>query len=156
VRAWDGREWFAPSYAAMDPPPYHVHVDIQAAAGSEPPSIAAPSFAGAESVRRVSDVLLNPNRTRAASFGWVRWYGKYGRLVLAPTNPGGGGEEAGHLIFYFTAQGVNYDISLHAWTSKERISGNGVNRVVRAPRQGPSLPHVIATLKAIVGSALGG
>ena len=154
MRAWDGREWFSPSYAPMDPPPYHVHVDIQAAAGSQPRSIAGPSFAAAEAAHRVTDVLLTPNRTRAASFGWVRWYGEYGQFVLAPTNPGGGGEEAGHLIFYFTAGGVNYDISLHAWASKERISGRGVNRVVKAPQAGPALPHAIATLKAIVGSAL--
>ncbi|HWF24572.1 MAG TPA: hypothetical protein VG275_03945 [Solirubrobacteraceae bacterium] len=140
----------------MDPPPYHVHVDIQAAAGSEPTSISAPSFDASEAARRVSDVLLNPNRDRAASFGWVRWYGKYGQLVLAPTNPAGGGEEAGHVIFYFSAGGVNYDISLHAWASKERISGGGVNRLVRAPQAGAALPHVIATLKAIVGSALSG
>ena len=152
VSAWDGREWFSPSYAAMDPPPYHVHVDIQAAAGSEPPSIGGPSFAGAEATHRISDVLLSPDRAHAASFGWLQWYGKHGQLVLAPTGPGGGGEEAGHLIFYFSAGGVNYDISLHAWVSKERISGHGVNRVITAPQAGPSLPHVIATLKAIVGS----
>lgn len=155
VRAWDGREWFTPSYAPMDPPPYHVHIDIQAAAGTEPASIVGPSFANAETVHRVSDVLLNPHRARAVSIGWVHWYGSYGRLVLAPTNPDGGGEEAGHLIFYFTAGGVNYDISLHAWASKERVSGPGVNRVADAPETGPALPHVIATLEAIVGSALG-
>lgn len=140
----------------MDPPPYHVHVDIEAAAGSEPPSIASPSFAPAEAVRRVDDMLLNPSRGRAASLGWVRWYGARGQLVLAPTNPGGGGEQAGHLIFHFTAGGVNYDISLHAWASKERITGRGVDRIVKAPEAGSAVPHVIATLKAIVGSALGG
>jgi hypothetical protein len=156
VRAWDGREWFSPSYAAMDPPPYHVHVEIQAAAGLGTPSTASPSFAGAKAALRVTDVLLNPNRARAASFGWVRWYGEYGQLVLAPTNPNGGGEEAGHLIFSFTAGGVNYDISLHAWASKERISGHGMNRVVSALEAGTALPHVVATLKAIVGSALRG
>jgi hypothetical protein len=154
VRAWDGSEWFSPSYAPLNPPPYHVHVDIQAAARSQPPSIAGPSFARAETARRITDVLLNPKRTRAVSFGWVRWYGEYGELVLAPTNPGGGGEEAGHLIFYFTAGGVNYDISLHAWAPKERITGSGVRRVINAPGTGPALPHVIATLKAILGSAL--
>ncbi len=76
--------------------------------------------------------------------------------MLAPTGPDGGGEEAGHLIFHFTSDGVNYDISLHAWASKVRITGHGVNRTVSAPGPGPALPHVIATLKAIVGSALGG
>jgi hypothetical protein len=140
----------------MDPPPYHVHVEIQAAAGSEPPSIAGPSFAGSEAAHRVTDALLNPNRARAAALGWVPWYGTHGQLVLAPTNPNGGGEEAGHLIFYFTVDGVDYDISLHAWASKERISGRGVTRVITPPQSGPALPHVIATLKAIVGSALRG
>ena len=154
VRAWDGREWFFPSYAAMDPPPYHIHVDIQAAVGSGTPSTSSPSFTGAKAALRVNDVLLNPNRVRAASFGWVHWYGTYGLLVLAPTNPNGGGEEAGHLIFAFAAGGVSFDISLHAWASKEQISGHGLNRVVRAPQAGSALPHVIATLKAIVGSAL--
>lgn len=113
VSAWDGTGWFTPSYAPMFPPPYHVHVEIEAAAGSQPPSIAGPSFAGAEGANRVSDAFLNPSRGRAVSIGWVRWYGRYGQLVLAPTNPEGGGEEAGHLIFHFAADGVNYDISLH-------------------------------------------
>jgi hypothetical protein len=156
VLAWDGREWFSPSYAAMDPPPYHVHVEIQAAAGSATPSTAGPSVAGAEPAQHATDVLLNPNRARAASFGWVRWYGKYGQLVLAPTNPNSGGEEAGHLIFYFTAGGVTYDISLHSWASKERISGHGATRVVSAAEAGPALLHVIATLMAIVGSTPSG
>ncbi len=140
----------------MDPPPYLVHVDIQAAAGSPPPSIAGPSFAGAESVHRLSDALLNSSRSRAASFGWVLWYGQYGQLVLAPSGPEGGGEEAGHLIFYFTLGRRHYDISLHAWASMLRVTGRGVDRLVRARQSGPALPHVIATLKAIVGSALRG
>ncbi len=88
-------------------------------------------------------------------FGWVRWFGLYGRLVLAPTGSNGGGEQADHLIFYFSAGGVNYDISLHAWASKERIRGRGGSLVLRAAQPGAALPHVIATLKAIVGSAPG-
>lgn len=151
IDAWDGREWFTPSYAPMIPPPYHVHVDIEAAAASPPPSILGPSFAGAQPVDHVTDVLLNPSRGQAVSFGWVRWYGKYGQLVLGPTGPDRGGEQAGHLIFYFTAGGVNYDISLHAWASKTRLARRGVSRIV-TPQPGPALPHVIATLKAIVGS----
>lgn len=156
MSAWDGSEWFSPSYAPMDPPPYLVHVDIEAAAGSPPPSILGPSFAGAQGVRRVTDALLNPTRARAASFGWVRWYGRYGQLVLAPTGPEGGGEQAGHVIFYLTVGSRHYDISLHAWASKLRVTGNGVDRMIRAGQSGPALPHVIATLKAIVGSALRG
>jgi hypothetical protein len=138
----------------MIPPPYHVHVDIEASAGSPPPSVAGPSFAGADAVNHPSDVLLNPNRGVAVSFGWVRWHGKYGQLRLAPTGPNGGGEEAGHLIFYFVSGGVNYDISLHSWASKIRITGGGMNRLINAPQPGPALPQVIATLEAIVGSAI--
>jgi hypothetical protein len=89
---------------------------------------------------------------RAVSLGWVRWYGRYGQLVLAQANVNGGAW-AGHLIFYLTVDGVGYAITLHAWASKERFSGGGVNRVVRF-EAGPALPHVIATLKSIVGSAL--
>ncbi|MEO8969579.1 MAG: hypothetical protein ABI427_18855 [Solirubrobacteraceae bacterium] len=156
VSAWDGSGWFSPSYASMAPPPYHVHVDIEAAGGSPPPSILGPSFAGAEGVNRVTDALLNPSRGRAVRLGQVRWYGRQGALVLAPTGPSGGGEEAGHLIFYFIADGVNYDISVHAWASKIRITGPHLNRLVKAPGPGPALAHVIATLKAIVSSTLSG
>ena len=49
--------------------------------------------------------------------------------------------------------GVNYAISLHAWASKVRIGGGSPAQVITAPQAGPALPHVIATLKAIVGSA---
>jgi hypothetical protein len=156
VSAWDGDGWFAPSYAPMYPPPYHVHVDIEAAAGSPPPSVLGPSFAGAVAVNRVSDALLNPNRRRAVRLGQVRWSGRQGELVIAPTGPAGGGEEAGHLIFYFTTNGVNYDVSLHVWASKIRIAAHGASRLVKAPGPGPALPHVIASLNAIVGSALSG
>jgi hypothetical protein len=62
------------------------------------------------------------------------------------------GEEAGHLIYYFT-QGDVHDISLHAWASRQRFAS--VNRVITAVQPGPAMPHVIATLKAIVGSATG-
>jgi hypothetical protein len=66
-----------------------------------------------------------------------------------------GGEQAGHLIFEFKAGAVDYDVSLHAWASKLRIREQGTSGVVSAPQPGPALPHVIATLKAIVDSALG-
>jgi len=77
-------------------------------------------------------------------------------MGLAPTGPSGGGEQAGHLIFYFIANGVNYNISLHAWASKIRITGHHLNRLMKAPGPGPALPHVIATLKAIVSSTFSG
>src|SRR5207302_853976 len=79
VSAWDGKEWFTPGYSPWDPPPYLVHVDIEAARGSPPPAITA-ALADAKPARRISDVLLNPARAPlAVSFGWVRWYGIYGR-----------------------------------------------------------------------------
>jgi hypothetical protein len=150
VSAWDGTEWFAPASAAMDPPPWHVHVEIEASVGSLPAAGGPPLRA--EGAHRLTDLLLSPRRTRAVSLGWVRWYGRNGQLVLAATNVNGGAW-AGHLIFYFLADGVGYAITLHAWASKERFSGGGVNRVVRF-EAGPALPHVVATLKSIVGSAL--
>jgi hypothetical protein len=106
-------------------------------------------------VKRVTDALLNPRRApRVVSLGWVRWYGRYGQLLLASGGPNGGGEVAGHLIFWFRASGTSYDISLHlhAWASKERIIVHHVTHIITAPEPGPALPHVIATLKAIVGS----
>jgi hypothetical protein len=138
----------------MYPPPYATHVDIEASVGSVPVSIASPSFAGARPARHVTDQLLNPSRGHAASLGRVDWYGLRGQLVLAPTGAGGGGEEAGHLIFFFKAHGVDYDVSLHAWASKERIRGHGRTRIITAAGAGPSLPHVVATLRAIVGSTM--
>lgn len=69
ITAWDGAGWFAPSYAAMYPPPYATHVDIEASVGSVPVAIAGPSFAGARSSRHVTDQLLSPGRGHAASLG---------------------------------------------------------------------------------------
>ena len=151
VSAWDGTEWFVPSYSPRTPPPYLVHVDIGAAAG--PAAVMVADLGRPQHVDRVTDALLNRDRApRAVSFGRVRWYGRPGELLLAGGGANGGGEEAGHVIFAFTAGGIGYDISLHAWASKERITVHGVTYVVTAPQPGPALPHVIATLKAIVGS----
>lgn len=151
VSAWDGTEWFVPSYSPRTPPPYLVHVDIEAAAGSATVTVAG--LGQPQHVDRVTDTLLNQNRApRAVSFGRVRWHGRFGGFLLAGGGPNGGGEEAGHVIFAFTAGGISYDISLHAWASKERITVHGVTYVITAPQPGPALPHVIATLKAIVGS----
>ncbi|MHB1835365.1 MAG: hypothetical protein ACYCXW_10395, partial [Solirubrobacteraceae bacterium] len=139
-----------PSYSPRTPPPYLVHVVIEAAAGSSPVTVAD---LGRPERHRVTDALLNPSRApRVVSFGWVNWYGRHGQLLLASGGANGGGEQAGHLIFSFTAGGVGYDIGLHAWASKVRITSNGHTRLVEAPGPGPAIPHVIATLKAIVGS----
>lgn len=153
VSAWDGTKWFAVSFAPLYSRPYQVHVDIEASAGAPP--IAVSATGRLQRAKHITDALPNPKRTHVVSFGWVRWYGKRGQLLLMPTNANGG-EVAGHLIFYFTSGGVNYAISLHTWASKVRINDGGVNQVIRAPQAGPALPHVITTLKAIVGSALAG
>lgn len=151
VSAWDGTEWFVPSYSPRTPPPYFVHVDIGAAAGSA--AITVADLGRPQHIDRVTDALLNQDRApRAVSFGRVRWYGRSGELLLAGGGANGGGEEAGHVIFAFTAGGIGYDISLHAWASKERITVNGVTYMITAPQPGPALQHAIATLKAIVSS----
>lgn len=152
LTAWDGNHWFAPSYAPATPPPYHVHVEIQAAEGGPPAALAGPSFTAPRPTVRITDELLNPARTHPASLGTVRWFGRIGQLVFAPTNPNGGGEEAGHLIFAFHTRRRYYDISLHAWAPRIRIDNHGRIRIVAAAQRGPALPHVIATLKKIVGS----
>jgi hypothetical protein len=140
----------------MESPPYHVHVDIQAAMGTLPPSIAGPSFADAYAARQLSDTLLDPTRMRPARLGRVIWKGQSGQLVLAPTGAAGGGEEAGHLIFFFEARGADYDISLHAWASKERFEARGgLERTITAPGTGAALPQVIQTLRSIVDSMIG-
>jgi hypothetical protein len=109
----------------------HVHVSVEAGVGS---------------------AFIGMTDRRARSLGSVRWYGRRGRLVLNQPYPQGG-PWGGHLVFSFTAERVNYAISLHSWMAAIRLQGKGVDRVFRV-QPGPALPHVIATLKAIVGSAL--
>lgn len=154
VAAWDGKEWFATAYAPLYPPPYFVHVVVQAAVGANSLGLFGLNFAGNEKVRDPTDVLLNPDRARAVSLGWVRWSGHHGELILEPTGGQSGGEVAGHLIFLFTSSGVEYAITLHAWAPKVRETSHGKTHLTRAPQSGPALPHVISTLKTIVESAL--
>ena len=90
----------------MNPPPYATHVDIEASAGSLPWSIASPASPEPNQHPTLLTSLLNPSRGRAASLGRVDWYGLHGQLVLAPTGPGGGGEEAGLQTAYGQAQPV--------------------------------------------------
>jgi hypothetical protein len=147
---WNGHSWVTlPSESLLLPPPLHVHVEI-AASLSSPANLGWP-IASSQNARPVSDALLDPTRTRAVSLGWVRWYGEYGQLVLAPVFPFGG-EWGGHLIFYFTTGRVSYAVTLHAWMAALRLPGE--HRVLRY-QSGPALPHVIATLKAMLGSAPG-
>jgi hypothetical protein len=147
-RGWDPVTGaLAPPEALLISPPVHIHIEIEA---SRRPLVGESSWpTGAQPV---SDALLSPKRRQAASLGWVRWYGRYGQLVLEPVYPFAG-EWGGHLIFHFTADRVNHAITLHAWMPGLRVVGTGVNRTVRL-QSGPALPRVIATLKAIVGSAL--
>ena len=147
---WDGRRWVpVPSESLLLSPPLHVHVEIAASLG--PISNLGP-VAPAHTAHTVTDELLDPARRQAVSLGWVRWYGERGQLVLAPVFPFGG-EWGGHLIFYFTRGRVSYAVTLHAWMAALRLPGHPP-RVLRY-QSGPALPHVIATLKAMVGSALG-
>ena len=147
---WDGGQWLPVSgESLLFSPPLHVHVEI-AAIRVSPNTFGWPSASGQP--RRVSDALLNPSRREAVSLGSVRWYGRRGELVLAPVFPFGG-EWGGHLIFYFNNDGVRYAITLHGWMAALRLSGNGGNRVIRI-QPGAAIPHMIATLRSIVGSAL--
>jgi hypothetical protein len=85
------------------------------------------------------------------SLGWVRWYGHRGELILEPTSEGG--EMSGHLIFLFAAGRVEYAVTVHAWAPRVRETTRGKTFILRASKAGPALPQVVATLKAIVGSA---
>lgn len=153
LSAWDGRKWVPiAGESLLFSPPLHVHVLIEA--WRSPPAKMGLPGAWPEGASRVTDALLNPDRAQAVSLGWVRWFGRYGQLVLAPVFPRGG-EWGGHLIFHFTTGHVSYSISLHAWLAAVRLTGPGVNHIFRF-QAGPALPHVIATLRAIVGSALSG
>jgi hypothetical protein len=145
---WNGSRWVTlSSESLLFSPSLHVHVEI-AASQRSPGNLGWPG-ASSQDARPVSDALLGPNRMHAVSLGWVRWYGQYGQLVLAPVFPFGG-EWGGHLIFYFTRGSVNYAITLHAWMAALRLPG-AHQRVLRY-QSGPALPHVIATLRAIAGS----
>lgn len=151
LTGWNGRKWVADEWSML-PPPVHVGVDVQAALRSSPQSVTAgPRGAWPHRRERVSDVLLGP-AARAATLGWVNWYGKRGELLLTPWGPCETGNE---LIFYIPPDrnGVSYSVRLDAWLGTVHLSGKRVNRTIRV-QTGPALARVVATLKAIVGSAL--
>lgn len=150
ITVWDGQRWIIPTYAALTPPPYQVHVLIQA----QPVSTSV-AESPTERPRRLSDVLLASARRRVADLGPVRWFGQSGRLLLEPTGASGGGEEAGHVVFMFRQYQIDYEISLHAWASRERIATGDRRREITDGQPGDALPHAVATLKAVVGSAIG-
>jgi hypothetical protein len=141
----------APEEAGLIAPPWHVHVLISAVRGGW--GYLWP-YSWPTGRHRAADTLLTSHRTEPVSLGQVRWYAHSGQLVLAPLYPGGG-ELGGHLIFRFSTFGINYIVSLHAWLSRFRVIGRGTSRQVVLHR-GSALPQVVATLKAIVRSALSG
>lgn len=152
LSGWNGRRWTPlPPDSGLVAPPLHVHVDIEASRGGPATTSIDTWPRGAQ---RVSDTLLNPGRRRALSLGWAHWYGRYGQLVLAPAYPRGG-VWGDHLIYFIppNGNGLSYTITLHTWMAAVRLTGAGVDRTIRF-QSGPALPHAIATLKSIVGSAL--
>jgi hypothetical protein len=151
LTGWNGRKWVADEWSML-PPPLHVGVDVQASRRSSPQGVTAGGLRWPPGMHRVTDALLGPARSHVVSLGWVDWYGRRGQLVLTPYGACGTGNE---LIFYIppNREGVSYAIRLDAWMADVHVTGNGVNRVIRS-QAGPALPHAIAALKAMVGSAL--
>lgn len=129
-------------YSSIPPPPWFVHVDISAARGGR--------FCGwphEMNARHINDALLGHG---PVSFGSARWFDTQGRLALAPQYPEGG-EVGGHLAFCGTANGVGYAITLHAWKAGSfHYTIDHASHTITVA--GPSLPRVVATLRAIVQS----
>jgi hypothetical protein len=149
LTGWNGHKWVADEWSMLSPP-LHVGVDVQASLRNSPQGVTSAVVPWPHATIDASDQLLGPTR-RAVSLGWVNWYGRRGQLVLTPYGPCESGNE---LIFYMppNRRGVSYAIRLDAWMATVHIRGKRVNRVLEF-QAGPALPHVIATLKAIVGSA---
>jgi hypothetical protein len=148
LSAWNGSRWVPlASESNLFSPPLHVHVEIQAARRD----VATPDESPTRR-ERMTDALLTAPRSAPVDLGWVNWYGTHGQLILEPNYPAGG-EWGGHLVYRFMRATTTYAITLHAWTAALRVTGPARTRVIRFQR-GPALPHVIATLKTIVGSAL--
>jgi hypothetical protein len=83
--------------------------------------------------RRVAlrDGLMRWKRERSLAFGVVRWKGRLGQLLLAPSYPRGG-LLGNHLLFRWRAGDRDYVLSLHAWEP---------------------LTEALVTLRAVVASA---
>jgi hypothetical protein len=58
--------------------------------------------------------LFARDRPGPLLLGRAQFGAKKGVLVLAPSYPGGG-MEGDHLIFYWSAHGIDYMISIHGW-----------------------------------------
>jgi hypothetical protein len=134
----------------LDPPgpPWFVHVDITASRDVDPCA-----WPRVRSEPALSDRLLGDARSSAVSLGGVMWSGERGQLILAPAYPRGG-EVGGHLEFCYSAEGVHYAVTLHAWTSVFRFTVNGAHKTL-VLHAGSSSATVIATLRRIVTSAHG-
>lgn len=149
----DSRTAVAPPLGLLTPP-LHVHFEVAAASEGLPPTAVGFANTWPQGAHRLTDALLSPSRRNAVSLGWVRWYGHYGQLVLAPVGPQGG-EWSGHLIFYIPpdAKGVSYALTLHAWLPAPRLMQGRSKRSVRRFNIGAALSHVAATLRSILASA---
>ena len=79
------------------------------------------------------DGLMRRKRERSLGFGTLRWAGRSGELLLAPSYPRGG-MLGNHLVFRWRDGRREYALSLHAWEP---------------------LTEAAATLKAIVASTPG-
>ncbi len=134
-------------------PPYFVHVLIYGAAARSDLPFALPGGPP----QHLSDALLQSSHPeRAILLGDVRWAGRDGQLILAPSYPGGG-EVGSHLVFSYRADRIFYGISLHPWSPEYRyrvISGpgaKGAHTIRLAPD--PAYPEIVSTLRTIVRSS---
>ena len=104
-------EWNAPlpGLTARNAPPAFAHVNV---------------FAGEVervltfSVEQASEGKPPAKRDSALSFGDRTWNERSGEVLLAPPYPHGG-IEGDHLIFWWTENGREYSVSLHAWNPLE-------------------------------------
>lgn len=127
-------------------PPWFVHVDIIATRDSRPCV-----WPDEHAVSVLTDRLIAEPHHPAIQLGEVTWSRRAGELVLTPSYPSGG-EIGGHLAFCYSAAGVNYAITLHAWTGTFAFTANGVSGAVRVYAR-PTAPAVIATLRSVLSSA---
>jgi hypothetical protein len=129
------------------PPPYFVHVLVYGT--NDPRAFGLALLRGHG--HRLSDRLLRGTHRHALLIRHVRWGGRRGELMLAPSYPGGG-EMGSHLIFAYQTGRIVRGISLHPWPSVYRYRvGHHVRALRLAPK--PAYPQVVSTLHSIVNSA---
>jgi hypothetical protein len=132
------------------PPPYFVHVLVYGTTDASALGFALP---GGRRTALTDSLLQRTNSRRAVLIGHVRWAGRPGELILAPSFPRGG-EMGSHLIFSYRRGRVYCGISLHPWPSvyRFRVDYNRVDRAVRLASS-PAYPEIEATLRRIVESS---